>query len=98
MNFDELLKLVRSGNSPRLCDDSRLVGDGDIFVAVKGPNADGHDFISQVIAKGAKYIVCQSTSAVIPAQAGIQFVVVPDSSLVLASLAEAENGDRASKL
>jgi len=59
MNFDELLKLVRSPGSPRLCDDSRLVGVGDVFVAVKGPNVDGHDFITQVLAKGAKYIVCQ---------------------------------------
>ena len=73
MNFDELLKLVRSGNSPRLCDDSRIIEPGDIFVAVKGPDVDGHDFIPQVLAKGAKFIVCQSpSSVVIPAQAGIQ--------------------------
>jgi UDP-N-acetylmuramoyl-L-alanyl-D-glutamate--2,6-diaminopimelate ligase len=98
MNFDELLKLVRSPGGPRLCDDSRLVGAGDIFVAVKGPNVDGHDFISQVLAKGAKYIACQSSSVVIPAQAGIQIITVPDSSLALASLAQAANGDPAGKL
>ncbi len=99
MNLDELLKLVRSGNSPRLCDDSRLLGAGDIFVAVKGPNVDGHDFIPQVIAKGAKYIVFQSSSSVvIPAQAGIQIIHVPDSSLALAVLAQAANGNPAGKL
>lgn len=107
MNFDELLKLVHSGNSPRLCDDSRIVEPGDIFVAVKGPNVDGHDFIPQVLAKGAKFIVCQSSSAVvIPAQpvlsnvegAGIQVITVPDSSLALAVLAQAANGNPADKL
>jgi UDP-N-acetylmuramoyl-L-alanyl-D-glutamate--2,6-diaminopimelate ligase len=97
MNFDELLVLVRSGNSPRLCDDSRIIEPGDIFVAVKGPNVDGHDFIPQVLAKGAKFIVCQNPS-VIPAQAGIQSVVVKDSSLALAVLAQAANGDPASRL
>jgi UDP-N-acetylmuramoyl-L-alanyl-D-glutamate--2,6-diaminopimelate ligase len=99
MNFDELLKLVRSGNSPRLCDDSRIIEAGDIFVAVKGPDVDGHDFIPQVLAKGAKFIVCQSSSSVvIPAQAGIHVIPVPDSSLALAVLAQAANGDPASRL
>jgi len=109
MNFDELLKLVRSGNSPRLCDDSRLVGAGDVFVAVKGPNSDGHNFIPQALANGAKFIVCQSSSSnVIPAtrseatspfrKAGIQFVTVKDSSLALAALAQASAGDPASKV
>jgi UDP-N-acetylmuramoyl-L-alanyl-D-glutamate--2,6-diaminopimelate ligase len=98
MNFDELLTLVRSGNSPRLCDDSRIVEPGDIFVAVKGPNVDGHDFIPQVIAKGAKYIVCQIPPCDNFAMMGIQFIVVKDSSLALASLAQAANGNPAEKL
>ena len=99
MNFDELLMLVCSGNSPRLCDDSRIIEAGDIFVAVKGSDVDGHDFIPQVLAKGAKFIVCQSfSSAVIPAQAGIQVITVADSSLALASLAQAASGNPAEKL
>jgi UDP-N-acetylmuramyl tripeptide synthase len=92
MTFDELLMLVRSPaspdepasrggpNPPPLCDDSRLAKPGCIFVAVKGPNVDGHDFISQALSSGAKYIVCQSKpSSVIPAKAGIQFAysVIP---------------------
>jgi UDP-N-acetylmuramoyl-L-alanyl-D-glutamate--2,6-diaminopimelate ligase len=92
MNFDELLKLVRSPGSPRLCDDSRLVGVGDVFVAVKGPNVDGHDFITQVLAKGAKYIVCQHPYT------SHEVISVPDSSFALAVLAQAANGDPASRL
>ena len=98
MNFDELLTLVRSGNSPRLCDDSRIVEPGDIFVAVKGPNVDGHDFIPQVLAKGAKFIVCQHPLRCHSREAGIKIIPVPDSSLALAALAQAANGDPASRL
>ncbi len=59
MTFNELLALASSVDHPNICIDSRLVKDGDIFVAIKGANCDGHDFIDQAIAKGAKYIVCQ---------------------------------------
>ncbi len=38
--------------------DSRRVVDGDIFVALKMVNGDGHDYIPQAIQNGAKTIVC----------------------------------------
>jgi UDP-N-acetylmuramoyl-L-alanyl-D-glutamate--2,6-diaminopimelate ligase len=99
MNFDELLMLVRSGNSPRLCDDSRIIEAGDIFVAVKGPDVDGHDFIPQVLAKGAKFIVCQNQyTGHGPLGTGHVVITVPDSSFALAVLAQAANGDPASRL
>jgi UDP-N-acetylmuramoyl-L-alanyl-D-glutamate--2,6-diaminopimelate ligase len=60
MNLNELLNLVSSDNARNICVDSRTVADGDIFVAVKGTACDGHDFIDQALANGAKYIVCQS--------------------------------------
>jgi UDP-N-acetylmuramoyl-L-alanyl-D-glutamate--2,6-diaminopimelate ligase len=59
MNFNELLNLVSSDNPRNICVDSRTVGNGDIFVAVKGTACDGHDFINQALDNGAKYIVCQ---------------------------------------
>ncbi len=97
MNFDALLNLVRSSDAPQVFDDSRLIKAGDIFVAVKGPDVDGHQFIPQVISKGAKYVVCQS-SCVIAAKAGVQLISVADSSLALAILAQAANGNPADKL
>lgn len=33
--------------------DSRTVQAGDVFIPVKGPNFDGHDFIDEAISKGA---------------------------------------------
>ena len=37
--------------------DSRLVLPGDVFVAISGAVADGHDFIRQALASGATTIV-----------------------------------------
>jgi UDP-N-acetylmuramoyl-tripeptide--D-alanyl-D-alanine ligase len=33
--------------------DSRTVGPGDLFIALHGPNFDGHDFVGDALAKGA---------------------------------------------
>ncbi|MBL7807433.1 MAG: UDP-N-acetylmuramoyl-L-alanyl-D-glutamate--2,6-diaminopimelate ligase [Saprospiraceae bacterium] len=40
--------------------DSRLVAAGDVFVAVRGAAADGHQFIPVALEKGAKVIVCEA--------------------------------------
>jgi len=37
--------------------DSRLVNEGDVYVAIPGVNVDGHDFITQAIQNGAKCII-----------------------------------------
>ncbi len=37
----------------RLKLDSRTLGNGDVFVALVGPNNDGHDFIADAIERGA---------------------------------------------
>jgi UDP-N-acetylmuramoyl-L-alanyl-D-glutamate--2,6-diaminopimelate ligase len=39
--------------------DSRQVKDGDVFVAMKGWQSDGHEFIPQAIQSGARVIVCE---------------------------------------
>ena len=41
--------------------DSRKISKGDVFVAIKGTVVDGHNFINDVIAKGAIAIVCEKT-------------------------------------
>lgn len=37
----------------RLCTDSREIGEGDLFVALKGERMDGHDFVPAALKKGA---------------------------------------------
>jgi UDP-N-acetylmuramoyl-L-alanyl-D-glutamate--2,6-diaminopimelate ligase len=56
--------LIRSAGSMdiavgKLCFDSRKVEKGDVFVALKGTQSDGHTFISEVIKKGASVVVCE---------------------------------------
>jgi UDP-N-acetylmuramoyl-L-alanyl-D-glutamate--2,6-diaminopimelate ligase len=43
--------------------DSRQVGPGSLFVAVKGVGVDGHEFISRAIAAGARAVVCEQMPA-----------------------------------
>jgi UDP-N-acetylmuramoyl-L-alanyl-D-glutamate--2,6-diaminopimelate ligase len=40
--------------------DSRKVGKGSLFIAVKGHAADGHQFIAKAVTQGAAAIVCEA--------------------------------------
>ena len=65
--------------------DSRNVKIDFVYVAQKGVQVDGHDFISHAISNGAKVIVCEF----IPAEcvAGVAYVKVENSSKTLGVLA-----------
>ncbi|MFH1996188.1 MAG: UDP-N-acetylmuramoyl-L-alanyl-D-glutamate--2,6-diaminopimelate ligase [Candidatus Omnitrophota bacterium] len=39
--------------------DSKKVSSGDLFVAVRGTQRDGHDFIREAVSKGAHAVVCE---------------------------------------
>jgi len=43
-----------------LCLDSRLVNPGDIFLAVRGPSQNGHDYIEAAIQNGATVIISET--------------------------------------
>ncbi len=43
-----------------ICYDSRKVGEGSVFVALRGDHVDGHDFIARAIADGAAAVVAES--------------------------------------
>ena len=42
--------------------DSRQVRPGSVFVAIKGPDVDGHQFIGQAIEKGALAVVAEQSA------------------------------------
>jgi UDP-N-acetylmuramoyl-L-alanyl-D-glutamate--2,6-diaminopimelate ligase len=98
MTFKKLLALVRSENSPCIRTDSRLVKDGDIFIAVKGTAYDGHDFIDQALANGAAYIVYQQDRGHIVHDGRHESITVEDTTEATAILAQAAGGNPASKL
>ena len=98
MTFDTLLTLVRSGSAPRICTDSRLVNNGDIFIAIEGTAYNGHDFIGQALAGGAKYIVYRKHLSQTTSDTPCKFITVKDTSDALATLAQAARGDPAMQL
>jgi len=56
--------------------DSRAVSSGTVFFAVKGTSVDAHNFIPDVIAKGASVVVCSTLPDEMPSH--VTFVLVDD--------------------
>jgi len=70
--------------------DSRQVGAGDLFVAVRGTHTDGHHYISQAIGQGAVAVLCEQwPSEIDPA---ICYIQVADAAQAAGWLASAYFG------
>ncbi|MCJ8209398.1 UDP-N-acetylmuramoyl-L-alanyl-D-glutamate--2,6-diaminopimelate ligase [Mucilaginibacter sp. RS28] len=65
--------------------DSRKVVPGTLFVAVRGTQVDGHDYIEQAIKQGAVAVVCEELPGHTAAEA--DFLMVADSARALGQLA-----------
>ena len=66
--------------------DSRLVIKGDLFVALKGLELDGHNFIEKAINKGALAVVCETMPKC--SVENISYVVVENSHNALALMSD----------
>lgn len=66
--------------------DSRNVRRGCLFVAIKGPNFDGHRFVREAFAKGAAVALISDPSLILTKHEGA-FVVVEDTVSALQDLA-----------
>ncbi|MBK8161126.1 MAG: UDP-N-acetylmuramoylalanyl-D-glutamyl-2,6-diaminopimelate--D-alanyl-D-alanine ligase [Rhodospirillaceae bacterium] len=75
--------------------DSRKVGKGDLFIALQGPNFDGHEYIGQALAAGAAGIIAHRLPAGIAADAPI--VLVKDTLQALQDLGAAARNRSAAK-
>lgn len=67
--------------------DSRSVGPGDIFFALKGPNFDGHAFVATAASKGASGAVVEKGLASSNLPSGFSVVEVDDTTAALGALA-----------
>ncbi len=76
--------------------DSRKVVENSAFVAVKGTQVDGHDFISLALEKGATTIVCERLPETL-AQ-GITYIQVVDSAKALGIMAANFYGNPSDKI
>lgn len=76
--------------------DSRKVQADSLFVAVRGTQTDGHQYIDKAIALGATAIIGEHRPAEFPSQ--ITFIEVENSQLALAKVATAFYDDPSGKL
>lgn len=77
--------------------DSRAVQPGQLFVALRGQNSDGHRFIAQAIANGAIALVVDETR-LYGAPNYVTIAYVPDTRRALSALAATFFGDPSERL
>ena len=68
-----------------ICFDSRKVEKGTVFVAIKGINTDGHQYIATAIEKGAIAVIAETDA---PENTNIAWVKVPNSAKALGQMAD----------
>lgn len=71
--------------------DSRKVGQDHLFIAVRGTQADGHNFIGKAIEAGASVIVCEDLPADINPE--VTYIKVENSESVVGHIATAFHGN-----
>ena len=76
--------------------DSRLIAAGQLFVAMKGTQVDGHQFISKAIEQGAVAVLCEDMPESVAA--GVTFVQVTSTEDAAGKVATLFYGDPSRKL
>lgn len=76
--------------------DSRKIKDGNAFIAIRGTQADGHDYISKAIELGAKAIICEK----LPEKTieGITYAIFSDTEEAVGKIATTFYGNPTEKL
>lgn len=77
----------------RVCCDSRTCQPGDLFVALSGSEADGHQYVHQAVARGAKAIVVEQSLDV-----GVPCCVVGDTREAYGQICQALAGNPSRQL
>jgi UDP-N-acetylmuramoyl-L-alanyl-D-glutamate--2,6-diaminopimelate ligase len=98
MTWNELLGLVSSGMAGDVQIDSRRVRKGDVFVAIPGATCDGHDFIGQALANGARYIVHANDHAAPWDAKDALLIPVESPAKAAGQLAQAKRGNPGARL
>lgn len=76
--------------------DSRKIEANDVFIAIRGAVADGHEYIETAISKGAVAIICDTFPENITA--GITYIQVKDTNRALAFIASNYYGNPSENL
>ncbi len=91
MNLKNLLKnvkyqarnVVEDFSIKGISSDSRKIEKGDLFIAVKGFESDGHDFIDQAINRGAAVVIAEKYNG----EKNVPLILVDNSRKVRAEIA-----------
>lgn len=103
MTYQELITfcnpLSETGTAPdklgKLCQDSRTVEPGDVFIAIEGYQTDGHRYIDAAIEKGAVVVITEKD---ISTKNDVSIIKVSDTRALLSPLAQKFAGNPAQKL
>lgn len=76
--------------------DSRRVQPGDLFVALRGTQVDGHEYIEKAIGQGATAVVCESLPQHVSED--VTYLVYPDTELAVGPLATACAGNPSQRM
>lgn len=76
--------------------DSRSIGAGDVFVAIRGTVSDGHGYIGKAVGQGASAVICEEFPAEIVH--GVTYVQVPSTHSALAFMAANYYGNPSAEL
>ena len=76
--------------------DSRRVQPGDLFVALRGTQVDGHEYIEKAIGQGATVVVCESLPQHVSED--VTYLVYPDTELAVGPLATACAGNPSQRM
>jgi len=94
LNLQEVARAVgAAGHPPPLpvagwSVDTRTQNPGDVYFALRGPNHDGHKFLSAAIEKGASAVVVERWDGLPPVNPGdARTLLVPDTERALQDLA-----------
>ncbi len=104
MKLEELVKNIPLQNVEGETDieitgvniDSRQIAPGDLFIAIRGTQADGHAYIKAAIERGAAAVLCEEIPVVL--EAGVCYLQVADTESVVGTVATRFFGDPTSKL
>ncbi len=67
--------------------DSRAIDAGSLFVALKGLNFDGHDYVQEAVTKGAIAVVIEKESGIKPENLDVSVLVVDDGLIAYGQIA-----------
>jgi len=93
--IDELLEATRgrliNGKKDTVVEgisiDSRTIRPQEAFIAIKGPNFDGHNFVDEAIKKRVKAIIVHSKEFIVHSSKKISFIIVKDTTKALGDIA-----------